>query len=133
MKTNSDNEDALLEAVLRDESWQADDANFKQKAMGVFHARQRRRRVTRWAAGLSAAALLALLALHPAPKSIPPARQASIDKREPAKPKAAINYMTDAELLAAFPPGSCMIAEVNGQKKFFFPNAEPKAGGENGE
>ena len=38
----------------------------------------------------------------------------------------SVKYLTDAELLALFPPGSCFLAEVDGQKKliFFDPKVE---------
>jgi len=141
MRTNADPErdDALLDAMLCDESWQAASAAFKAEALRTYRVGQRNRRLTRWAgsvAGLAAAIVLAghWLGWRPAaprpvtlahaivPKIAPPAR-----------------HLTDAELVASFPKGSCFIAEVDGKKElvFFDPKVErayvarSDAGGEN--
>jgi hypothetical protein len=37
-----------------------------------------------------------------------------------------IEMITDEQLIAAFPPGSCYIAEVNGQKQLFFRDPKVK-------
>src|SRR5512147_2425105 len=66
MKTNPDPEpdDALLDAVLRDENWQAANAAFKAEAVGTFRARQRLRRATRWVGAMMGVAAILAGAAH---------------------------------------------------------------------
>jgi len=123
MKTNPDphEEDALLEAVLRDDSWQAANATAKQEALGVFQARQRLRRLTRWGGAAAALAVAAAACwIISQPDKTPPRAAGHMAGPNP------INYLTDDELLALFPPGSCFLAEVDGQKElvFFDPKVE---------
>ena len=130
MKTNPDpgNEDALLEAVLRDGAWQAASAAGKAEALGGFQARQRIRRWTRRAGGLAALAAAVACAAHwLAGPAAPPPRLLAV--RSPAPPPVKSEktlYLTDGELLALFPAGSCFLAEVDGKKKllFFDPKVE---------
>ncbi|MGA2540642.1 MAG: hypothetical protein ABSG78_03650 [Verrucomicrobiota bacterium] len=130
MKTNPDpdNEDPLLEAVLRDDSWRAASAAGKAEALGVFAARQRVRRWTRRGGGLAALAVVAACAAHwLAGPAAPPPRLLAVRPPgpPPAQPEKSI-YLTDGELLALFPEGSCFLAEVDGKKKlvFFDPEVE---------
>jgi len=123
MKTNPDphEEDALLEAVLRDDSWQAANATAKQEALGVFQARQRLRRLTRWGGAAAALAVAAAACwIISQPDKTSPRAAVHIAGPNPIK------YLTDDELLALFPPGSCFLAEVDGQKElvFFDPKVE---------
>jgi hypothetical protein len=121
MKTNPDpgREDALLEAVLRDEGWEAANALSKAEALGIFHAGQRFRRATRWVGGIVALAVAAAFAAHWS--AVSPPRLLALKPPEPlpAKPEKPI-YLTDGELLALFPEGSCFLAEVDGKKKLVF-------------
>lgn len=120
MNTNPDSEQAtpLLDAVLRDEDWQAASAALKAEALGVFHRRQRLRRVTRWTGwGLALVVAIAGAAhwLRPPP---PAPRQAAVKPTE--HESAHLRYLSDEELLAAFPKGSCMLVEVNDRKQLVF-------------
>ena len=126
MKTNPDphDEDALLEAVLRDDSWQTANAAAKAQALAAFQTRQRLRRLTRWGGGVAALAVMAAATywmIGPAAQT--PQRLALKVTAPQSKP---VKYLTDQELLALFPPGSCFLAEVDGQKKliFFDPKVE---------
>ena len=129
MKTDPERppEDLLLNALLRDEEWQAASTAIKSRALGTFRARQQTRRLARWTLG--AAACVALIAgvaywfghtagSRPATVSYPPA---------PVR-ESAPQYMTDQELLASFPRGSCFLAEVDGKEELIFvdPNLERK-------
>ena len=75
MRTNSDPErdDALLDAMLRDENWQTASAAFKAEALRTFRVRQRVRRLTRWAGSVAALAAVIAGVVHwfgrPAPRS----------------------------------------------------------------
>ncbi len=128
MKTNFDAErgDALLDALLRDENWQAASSAFKAEALRTFRVRQRVRRLTRWAGGV--AALVTAIAgiaywFGAGAKAPGPIRVAHL---EVPKAPDKLRYLTDEELLAKFPKGSCCIAEVDGKKEliFFDPKAE---------
>jgi len=110
----------LLDATLRDETWQAASAAFKAEALRTFRVRQRVRRLTRWAGGVAAlAAAIAGVAHWFSPRATAPRpiMVAHVEvPRAPAKPR----LLTDAELVAAFPKGSCFIAEVDGKKELIF-------------
>ena len=124
MKTNPDphEEDPLLEAVLRDDGWQAANAAAKALALAAFQTRHRLRRMTRWGAGLAALAVMAAAAFWIAGQPGQAPQRLALKTPEPRP----VKYLTDAELLALFPPGSCFLAEVDGRKKliFFDPNVE---------
>lgn len=128
MKTNPETErdDPLLDAMLQDEAWRAVSAVVKAEAMRTFQGRQRIRRLTRWAG--SAVVLVAVLAGVAHWTSRPPAVPVRITMSAPIPPKPAATprRLTDAELVAAFPKGSCFIAEVDGKKEliFFDPQAQ---------
>lgn len=128
MKTNLDpnHEDPLLEAVLRDDGWQAANAAGKAEALGVFQARQRVRRWARRAGGLAGLAVIAACAAHWLAVA-PPPRMVALKPPgpPPAQPEKSI-YLTDDGLIALFPEGSCFLAEVDGKKKLVFldPNVE---------
>ncbi len=122
MRTNPDPEqdDALLDALLRDENWQTTNAAFKAEALGTFRARQRLRRLARWAGSVAAlAAVIAGVALWLSEPAAAP-RQIMVAQvvvpKAPNKPRD----LTDQELIAAFPKGSCFIAEVDGKKELVF-------------
>ncbi len=124
MKTNSnlDSEDALLDALLGDETWQAASTTFKAAALRTFQARQRGRRLTRWAGSVVALAVAMLAVAHwcRRPPSAP--RQFTMAPAQVPKSPGQRPSLTDAELVATFPKGSCFIAEVDGRKELIFFN-----------
>src|ERR1044071_8996487 len=119
MNPDSEKENVLLDAILQDENWQATNTAGKAKAVGAFRARQRFRQLARWACG--AAALSAMLAgeywLH-RPTAVSPKITAT-QVEEPKHIKVPL-CLTDEQLLASFPEGSCFIAEVDGRKELVF-------------
>jgi hypothetical protein len=123
MKTNPDPErdDALLEAVLRDENWQSADAAFKAEAVGTFRARQRLSRLTRWTGGLTVSAAILAGAAYWMNRPTSGLSPQTLAQRS-AAPKApdTSRFLTDQQLLASFPEGSCFIAEVEGRKELVF-------------
>jgi hypothetical protein len=139
MKTNSDPErdDVLLDAMLQDETWQAASAGFKAEALRTFRTRQRVRRLTRWAGGVAALAAVTAGVMHWSGRPAAGPRQITVAHSEPRKAPDQPRYLTDQELVAKFPKGSCFIAEVDGKKELVFldPNVErtylarPGAGG----
>jgi hypothetical protein len=128
MRTNPDpeTEDALLDATLRDEAWLSASAAFKAEALRTFRTRQRIRRLTRWAG--SVAALVVVLAglAHWVGRPAPAPRQVMVALTQAPKAPDEPQHMTDKDLVAAFPKGSCFIAEVDGRKElvFFDPEVE---------
>lgn len=122
MNSNLDpeRENALLDAVLRDEAWQGTNAALKIDALVAFRRRQRLRRLTRVAATVLVLCALLALALR---WSRPPAATPSpvVTRRSPSpKTAEAVRYLTDEELLALFPGGSCVLAEIDGRKELVF-------------
>ncbi len=118
-------EESLIEAALRDD-WQAANAGLKAEALRVFKGRQRARRLTRWAGFAAALAIAAGAALHWLAR---PTDRAPAVATQPVPISTATNspgQLTDQQLLACFPNGSCFIAEVDGEKKlvFYNPDAE---------
>jgi hypothetical protein len=122
MRTNPDPErdDPLLDAMLQDEAWQAASASFKAEALRTFRTRQRLRRLTRWGGSVAVLAVVLASAVFWIGRPAAPLRQVTMAyagvPKEPDKPRR----LTDAELVAAFPKGSCFIAEVDGQKELVF-------------
>ena len=119
-----DPDDALLEATLRDETWQAANAVLKNEAMGVFRTRQRVRQVTRWAGGVAATGAVLASVVHWVARPAPPSRQVAQATPLVAKAPDKLPHLTDQDLVAAFPKGTCFIAEVDGRKELIFLNPE---------
>ncbi len=113
-------ENVLLDAVLRDEAWQGTKATLKAGALAAFRRRQRLRRLTRTAAAaLILCALLAVALWWPRPPAATPSPV--VARRDPAPQTAGpVRYLTDEELLALFPKGSCVLAEIDGRKELVF-------------
>jgi hypothetical protein len=126
MRTNPDsqNDDALLDALLCDESWQSADAAFKQRALQAFRVRQRTRRVTRWAGGVAILAVAMFVTVHWLHAPVTAPRKVIFASSLIAKPLSGPRHLTDEELVASFPRGSCFIAEVDGKKQLVF--VDPK-------
>jgi hypothetical protein len=122
MRTNSDSEkdDALLEAVLGDEDWQTVSTAIKAEALGTFRARQRVRQLTRWAGGVAALVVAIAGVVHWFGHLVPTSRPSAVARREAPKAPVKPGLLTDKELVAAFPKGSCFIAEVDGKKELVF-------------
>ena len=117
-------EDPLLDAVLRNENWASTNANFKAEAMSAFRARQRQRRVTRWGGCIVALAAGVLCAAHWLGRSpASPQPQVIVQRPEPTKGPERTRYLTDEELLASFPKGSCVLVEIDGKKELVFLDA----------
>ena len=122
MRTNSDPEhdDALLDAMLQDETWRTASAAFKAEALRTVRARQRVRRLTRWAASVAALAAVMAGVAHRSSRPGAPPRQITMAHAEVPKAPDKPRRLTDQELVAAFPKGSCFIAEVDGKKELVF-------------
>ncbi len=126
MRTNFDPEpeDPLVEATLRDETWQAANAAFKTAALRTFRTRQRVRRVTRWAGSVAAIAAVLIGVVHWLGRSAPTSSQVVVAMTPVPKAPDKFRPLTDRDLVAAFPKGSCFIAEVDGRKELIFLDRE---------
>jgi hypothetical protein len=134
-------EDALLDAVLGGESWAEVNAAAKHAALAEFHARQRRRRLQFWAMAAAACAVLAggavwlrprvapnkslQAAVPPSPPSVSSEQISAVTTRKSpvsaqADPANLPQHITEAQMLALFPKGSCIIAEIDGQTQLIF-------------
>ncbi len=114
MKTPSDpDNDALLAAMLADESWAALDASLRQNALASLRRKRLRYQCRTWTVVgcLAAVALVTLLFRGHTPPVQP-------ENSRPRLTSVIIGSFTDDQLLALFPKGSCIVAEVNGHPKF---------------
>ncbi|MCU0784844.1 MAG: hypothetical protein MUF81_12540 [Verrucomicrobia bacterium] len=120
--------DALLDAVLGDEQWQTTSASARRAASAHLRSRRRQRRIGQWTVGvLAATGLVAGSLWLPRPGGKPAVRVASL-QNAPA-PTTQSKTLTGEELVALFPKGSCVIAEINGRKELVFFNKDIEANG----
>jgi hypothetical protein len=118
----SNDVDELLKAVLADDDWHALNCSLKRTALAAFGAERRRRRLR-----LGQAACAAVLLVWAGWWWRPPAPgHATIARRSgpPASPAAAERFISEEQMLAMFPAGSCVVAEVDGQKELLFFDAK---------
>ncbi len=130
MKANPDPQpdDALLDAMLRDDEWQTANAAFKNEALRAFYAGHRVRRIRRWTGAVALLAVATAAALQfshlsfVGPRS---SRVAVLPSNPPPRVSApAARVLSDQELVAAFPKGSCFMAEIDGRKQLVFVNPQ---------
>src|SRR5438045_4192033 len=126
MKHDPEKEDALLQAVLRDENWQRLSAHLKGKALDQFRAQRRQRRFMALAGLVLVLMAIGIYIIITA--VVQRERGANISMTEPAQPMPSLKqpFITDDQLLLLFPKGSCVLAEVNGQKELVFLDANVK-------
>jgi hypothetical protein len=124
MKNVPESNDVLLNAVLADEAWQALNSSLKRQALAAIGAHRRRQRLRLWTGGAACAALLLIGVgswLRPtAPGSAPIAQTSG----QPAASRTEVQFISEEEMLAMFPPGSCVVAEINGRKELVFFDAK---------
>jgi hypothetical protein len=126
MIPDPERDDALLDAMLRDETWQAASAGFKADALRTFRTRQRLRRLARWTGSAAAVTAMMAAALYGLGRHSTPRRPVTLAHAIMPVVAPRARQLSDAELVAAFPKGSCFIAEVDGKKQlvFFDPKVE---------
>jgi hypothetical protein len=120
----SGSDQALLNAALGDEDWQALSTSVKRKALAEMGAERRKRRL-RLRVG-QVACLAALLAgigwwLRP---SLPSHTEAALRPSSSAPAPVEHQFISEQQMLAMFPSGSCVLAEVDGQKELVFFDAQ---------
>src|ERR1043166_6653743 len=112
----------LINRALADENWNAFDGQLRKDALQRFAAANRRRGfgfLTAQAAAIlvGAGTLTVILFHHSQP--MPASRSslsADVQKADPSLP----NAITEEQMLAMIPRGSCLVAEINGQKQLVF-------------
>jgi len=116
--------DGLLNAVLTDDDWRALNFSLRREALAAVGAARRRRRLLLCLGQVACAAALLigagrwLLPATPGNVPVPETSGRSVSARTEGP------FISEEEMLAMFPPGSCVVAEVNGQKTLLFFDAK---------
>ena len=116
--------DGLLNAVLADADWQALNCSLKGEALATVGAVRRKRRWRLSVVRVAAVAVLVIAAVwwlhspaqNPGPATGAPGPSVRSDLGD--------IFISEDQMLAMFPPGSCVVAEVDGQKELVFLDAE---------
>ena len=113
----------LLNAILADEIWDLHNAQVQTEALAAVRSGKKRR--TRMIISARLAAITVILATlwwtfrgalgHSNPTAV--YRNTASVQRSAAKMQPAAGYVTEDQMLAMFPSGSCVVAEVNGQTR----------------
>jgi hypothetical protein len=125
MRTPPENpDDPLLDGVLADEGWAALNAAVKSRALGALRARRRQRALLTWGGSAVGACALALATVNfvSPPNTPAPGPVASVPPRHTA-------HITEEKLMSYFPPGSCTIAEIDGERRFIILDPDIAANG----
>jgi hypothetical protein len=111
----------LVDAVLADDSWRDLSSDLKGRALATL-AQARRRRHLRNRVGQAALAITLLGSLAWWFHSPASNRGRATLASNSAAPTAAADdrFITESQMLAMFPPGSCVVAEVDGRKQLVF-------------
>ncbi|HVV00572.1 MAG TPA: hypothetical protein VHH88_04370 [Verrucomicrobiae bacterium] len=144
MNPDSDpgNPQQLLDEVLLDTEWREFASESESRALAAFRAHNRFRRVRAFALRCSITAVLLLAFLLLRWESKPEATalngkssftarkgsSSNADLRAPAVVKNGA-YITESQMLALFPKGSCAVAEVDGHKQLVFLNSQIRRNG----
>ena len=126
---NSD--EKLLNAILGDEDWRRADVSLKARMLAKFNSRHRALRAMRWSGMFVVLAAITLAAAWQHRISSNEQEQVvnsgralnPLDQSEPP-PNQALPMLTDEELLSFFPPGSCVVAEIDGIPQLIFLDPE---------
>jgi hypothetical protein len=116
--------DGLLDAVLVDAEWQSLDRVLQSDAVAVLGTVRRRRRLRLAMAQVTSVAAVLLVAvwgLHSLGQS---RRAAAGVSAQPVRSALDEVLISEDQMLAMFPPGSCAIAEVDGKKELVFFDAQ---------
>ena len=126
MKTNSD-ELKLIRAALADQNWESCQARLRNHGLTTLRAAKRSRARLNVIGQLSALAIvLALLwSLGQHTRNLSSSGARPLAELQPqstlfASSRVSVSYITEEQMLAIFPKGSCILAEVNGQKELVF-------------
>jgi hypothetical protein len=125
-KRDPDPLDRLLTAVLTDEPWCEFKSQLHQQALATLSTTRRQRSTRLWI-GRAAALLTLLAAAHwiltssnPTLTHLPSAVSPTIVSVQSATANRAPYEISEQEMLALFPPGSCLVADIDGRKELVF-------------
>ena len=125
MNDESDN-DKLLNAALGDGEWAAMSAGLRERSLRTFRVRRNLRRGLRLCMAILVFAVIGMAGLRfenrDGQKAASGTRPASGTHPVATAAKAStdIPRISDEELVALFPRGSCAIAEIDGRKQLVF-------------
>jgi hypothetical protein len=114
-------ERVLINSALSDETWCAFDARLRDEALGRFESAKRRRRVGKLVMRFGALLILATAAVFITIRPTAPSVVKSVwSASQPALPAAPESVISEQQMLDMFPPGSCLLAEIDGKKQLVF-------------
>ena len=123
-QVRDEDDSGLLNAVLADDNWHALNSGLKRQALAAM-AQARRRRRLRVQIGQAALVVMLLGSLawwFRQPDSRTIATVPAPDSPRPITHQE--RFISEEEMLALFPPGSCVVAEIDGRKELVFFDAE---------
>lgn len=115
--------------MLADDDWHTLNCSLKREALAAIGAARQRRCLLLWMGQAACAALLLVGAgwwLRPPTRGDVPVAATS---GQLPPPHTEEHFISEKEMLAMFPAGSCVVAEVNGQKTLVFFDAKKAAEG----
>ena len=111
----------LIDRAITDETWSDFDSRLRDRALHSFTTAKRRRRARRLAMQICAVLMLAAAAAFVSFRKNPSSKTEVVSNlSRPAASAAARSVITEQQMLEMFPPGSCLLAEVNGEKQLVF-------------
>ena len=108
----------LLDKLLADDDWQVWQRQLHQHALHSFSATRRRRRLLRISGATTA--LFLIIGFWSFRVRLLPREPVIAQVIETKKTSPPLQTITEAQMLAMFPKGSCLVAEVNGHKELIF-------------
>jgi len=120
----SDSDEALLNAALGDEDWQALSDSVKRKALAVMGSERRKRRLRLWIGQAACAAALLIGVGWWLWPSLPGVVEVAWQPSLSAPAAVEDQFISEQQMLAMFPSGSCVLAEVDGKKELVFFDAQ---------
>jgi hypothetical protein len=110
-------QDDLFTNVMADEEFGAFSQSLKQQGLQQLRARSRsRRRRVLITEAACVIALFAAISLYRPEKRV----ELSVATPSHISSGSAAHYITEDQMVAMFPKGSCVVAEVNGKKELVF-------------
>ena len=112
----------MVNAALADGGWHSYEARLQNSALAAFSKAARRRRFFRSVAQVSSVfiVLAAAVWLSRAPRSVRSSQTLAAAGGQSLPAETLAHTITEQEMLAMFPAGSCALAEINGQKQLVF-------------
>lgn len=120
--------DGLLNTVVADDDWLALNASLKREALTAMGVARRRRRL-QVVLCQAACAVALFTGVTWWLRSSVPSEIAVTPRGSHSVVATKGQFISEEEMLEAFPPGSCVVAEIDGQKTLVFFDAKGAAEG----